>query len=52
MDAMPADAMQPHSEHTGRPPNWHGLTVVFMSAVKQVVTLAKMHSAGDWGGLA
>ena len=29
MEAKPAEAMQPHSEHTGFPPNWQGLMVVF-----------------------
>jgi hypothetical protein len=50
MLASPEDAMQPHSEHTGLPPNWHGVTRVFKSAETQTVLRAKMHSEGESGG--
>ncbi len=52
IDAMPADAMQPHSSHTGCPPNWHGPIVVSKSAETHVVIWAKMHSEGERGGRA
>jgi len=45
-----ADARQPHSLHTGLPPSWHGVTRVSRSADRQVVSRAKVHSAGEWGG--
>src|SRR5712671_3579847 len=48
--ASPADAMHPHSEQTGRPPNWQGEIVVARSAEIQAVTCEKMHSRGDAGG--
>src|SRR6266446_9481464 len=48
--ASPAEAMHPHSEQTGRPPNWQGEIVVARSAEIQAVTCAKMHSRGAAGG--
>src|SRR5579862_2933800 len=48
--ARPAEAMQPHSEHTGLPPNWQGLIFVCRSAEMQVVFCAKMHWSGEDGG--
>ncbi len=50
IDARPAEAIQPHSEQTGRPPNWHGVMRVVRSAEMQVVVCAKMHCWGDVGG--
>src|SRR5437870_13720936 len=48
--ASPAEAMHPHSEQTGCPPNWQGEIVVARSDETQAVTWAKMHSLGDAGG--
>src|ERR1700682_3854874 len=48
--ARPAEAMHPHSEQTGRPPDWQGEIVEARSAEIQAVTCAKMHSRGDAGG--
>ena len=48
---IPAEAIQPHSAQTGLPPNWHGLTRVFRSAERQVVSRAKVQSLGERGGL-
>ena len=46
----PAEAMQPHCEQSGVPPNWQGVIRVFKSAVSESVVRAKMHSAGERGG--
>src|SRR5215467_5463455 len=50
IEFKPADAMQPHCEQSGLPPNWHGLTRLFRSAVIVRVVFAKMHSVGFDGG--
>jgi len=50
MDASPAEAPQPHSEHTGCPPNWQGRICVVKSAEMQFVVCANMHSSGALGG--
>ncbi len=50
--ARPADAMQPHCEQSGMPPNWHGVILVEKSAETHSVVCAKMHSSGDSGGSA
>src|SRR5579862_1137547 len=50
MADSPAEAMQPHSEHNGVPPNWQGETAVRKSAEKHAVVCAKMHSSGELGG--
>ncbi|MCI0660856.1 MAG: hypothetical protein L0220_07255, partial [Acidobacteria bacterium] len=39
----PADAMHPHWEQSGLPPNWQGLIRAFKSAVMLKVVRAKMH---------
>jgi len=44
--------MQPQFSQSGFPPNWHGEITRVKSAETQVVVRAKMHSAGDAGGLA
>lgn len=49
--ANPIDAMQPHREQSGVPPNWHGSTLVRRSADNERVVLAKMHRSGEAGGL-
>ena len=49
-DAKPAEAMQPHSEQTGRPPNWQGVIGVVKSEETHAVVWANMHSWGDEGG--
>src|SRR2546425_2566846 len=46
----PAEAMQPHSAQTGRPPNWQGSMRVDRSAETHVVVCAKRHWLGDCGG--
>ena len=48
----PADAMQPHCEQSGLPPNWHGVMRCSKSAETQLVVRAKMHSSGLDGGVA
>src|SRR5207253_5288978 len=42
----PADAMQPHCEQSGLPPNWQGLSWVLRSAVIDRVVLAKTQRCG------
>ena len=49
--AFPADAIQPHSAHTGSLPNWQGAIRVFKSAEMHVLRHAKVHSRGERGGL-
>ena len=39
----PADAMQPHCEQSGLPPNWQGVMRCSKSAEMQLVVCAKMH---------
>jgi hypothetical protein len=46
----PAEAMHPHCEQSGLPPNWHGVTSDSRFAVTVLVVLAKMQSAGVDGG--
>src|SRR5215471_13980432 len=48
--ASPAEAMQPHSAQTGRPPNWQGVIRVAKSAEIHVHACAKMQVSGDFGG--
>jgi hypothetical protein len=50
MDFNPAEAMQPHCEQSGLPPNWQGLILPSRSAVTENVVRAKIHSLGDCGG--
>ena len=47
--ARAAEATQPHSLHTGRPPNWQGPIGVVRSAETHVVTCEKIHSLGEAG---
>src|SRR5690348_18511547 len=48
--ARPIEAIQPHCEQSGFPPNWQGSTFLCKSADKASVVLAKMHCAGELGG--
>ena len=50
IEANPAPAIQPHSEHSGRPPIWQGTTGVDRSTETQLVVCANMHSDGESGG--
>ncbi len=50
MEFKAAEARQPHSLQTGRPPNWHGVSRDRRSAETQVVSCAKTHSPGESGG--
>ena len=50
IEASPAAAIQPHSEHSGRPPIWQGTTGVDRSAEAQLVVCANVHSDGESGG--
>ena len=50
IEASAAEAKQPHSLHTGRPPIWHGITGVLRSGEKQAVVWAKIQSWGEGGG--
>src|ERR1700679_2614986 len=47
---MPIDAMHPHCEQSGSPPNWHGSTIVLKSAENERVVCAKTQRSGDAGG--
>src|SRR3954453_22030668 len=44
------DAMHPHCEQSGSPPNWHGFTTVLKSAETIFVVRAKTHFSGELGG--
>src|SRR5258708_9790882 len=44
--ARPAEAMQPHCEQSGFPPNWHGVIRCSKSAETQVVVCDTTQSAG------
>ncbi len=48
--ASPIEAMQPHREQSGSPPNWQGSTRVLKSAESVHVVWAKMQRSGDNGG--
>jgi hypothetical protein len=48
--ANPIDAMHPHEEQSGFPPNWHGVIFVTKSADNVCVVSAKTHSCGLCGG--
>ena len=50
IEANPAAAIQPHSQHSGRPPIWQGTTTVDRSAEMQFVIWANMHAEGESGG--
>ena len=45
--ARPMEAMQPHWEQSGSPPNWHGVMTVLRSAETVWVVRAKIQSAGE-----
>src|SRR5438067_8690811 len=45
------EAIQPHCEQSGSPPNWQGTTWLLRSAEMVCVVCAKMHSSGDDGGV-
>src|SRR6476646_12229560 len=49
--ANPIDAIQPHREQSGVPPNWQGSTFVRKSADNERVVVAKIHRSGDAGGV-
>src|SRR5207253_4477443 len=48
--ASPIEAIQPHREQSGSPPNWQGSTRVVKSAESVRVVWAKMQRSGDTGG--
>src|SRR4029077_6076737 len=50
--ARPAEAMHPHCEQSGLPPNWHGVMRCSKSAEMHEGVCAKMHSSGLLGGVA
>jgi hypothetical protein len=50
MDAKPIDAMHPHDEQSGFPPNWHGVIFVSRSADNVRVVRANTQSWGLCGG--
>ena len=47
---IPAEATQQHSSQTGFSPSWQGVTWVFKSAERHVVSRANAHPAGERGG--
>ena len=46
----PAEAMQPHCEQSGLPPNWQGVMRCSKSAEMHDVVCAKMQLSGPSGG--
>ena len=50
MAARPIDAMHPHDEQSGFPPNWHGVIFVSRSADNVWVVRANTQSWGLCGG--